>query len=358
MIALLCALSLSAVQKEPAPKGQDERHALESRLKELHAALKDTDNDEKHAAIKAEIGKIEAHLLKGGKKGDPDSRLKDLHAALEKTDDPDKRAAIMAEIEKIRAGAKKGGPQEEKKQPDLEARLDQLRSALKQTDDQEKRAAIMAEIEKIAGQLSKGGKESAPEGKKPFDGRKIEGKTGDQESRLDELRAALKQTDDEKKRAAIVAEIEKIQGGTKKTGPKEGERKFDVEARLKDLHAALEKTEDFDKRVTIKEEIAKLEGAPSKRGGDPSEARVNHLLAQLKGAEGREREEIKRKLREAVGEFFDGRIQRRQKELAELQARMAEIQETIRAQIANREALIEQRVAELTGEKKGLQFPD
>jgi tetratricopeptide (TPR) repeat protein len=88
-----------------------------------------------------------------------------------------------------------------------------------------------------------------------------------------------------------------------------------------------------------------------------AELAIARLTSELRGEGHVDREAAAKQLKTAVTDLFDARIKMREREVKELEQRMKEVRDRIDKQKANKDSIIEQRVAELTGKRGDLEFP-
>lgn len=186
----------------------------------------------------------------------------------------------------------------------------------------------------------------------------------------DEIRARLDDTDDPEERARLMAQLARLEAHMR--------GRVDVEdfATVEKKMMALFKEHDLDlgdlKESKPEEYREMLIGAWHMTRGPEhaspewrdlqeelmvAEVRIQLLSSAYRGEEGHGSAEIEKKIHSAVDELFDLRVKLREMELAELEARMEEIRTRLATQKENKKMLVEQRVKELTGKRKDLEFP-
>lgn len=186
--------------------------------------------------------------------------------------------------------------------------------------------------------------------------------------RADELRAALDRTEDEDERARLTAELARLEAQMA-AGHRMDEAEFD---RVERETTALLKEQGLDLgnlKESRPEEYREIlmhawQMTRGRDGAPDSDLQKSLLVAEVKiqilaveARDGHATDEAKAKLRAAVEELFDLRVRLRERELAELEARMEEVRSRLAKQKENKKAIVDDRVKELTGEKRDLEFP-
>jgi hypothetical protein len=83
---------------------------------------------------------------------------------------------------------------------------------------------------------------------------------------------------------------------------------------------------------------------------------ANDLANRLRRASGAERDKLKGELADLVNKHFDARQKRRELQLKRLQEELERLQSAISKRNASRESIVKNRIAELTGEPRDLEF--
>jgi hypothetical protein len=80
----------------------------------------------------------------------------------------------------------------------------------------------------------------------------------------------------------------------------------------------------------------------------------NELVKQLAKAEGENRDKIKAQLTDTLGQQFDARQKRHQKEIQTLEAQLKKLKDTVEKRQENRREIISRRFEQLVREAEGL----